>query len=62
MNWFGTAKVTNHLKTHYNISVLFILSLWGKKISYRVFPFSVVCVLLAVRAEKYLVKWGGSMM
>jgi len=62
MNWFGTAKVTNHFKTRYNISVLFILSLCGKEISYRVFPFNDVCVLPAVGVEKYLLKCGGSMM
>jgi hypothetical protein len=51
-------EVTNYFKTCYNISVLFILSLWGKEISYRVFPFNVVCVLLVV----WVVKCGRIMM
>jgi hypothetical protein len=62
IKWFGTAKVINQFKTCYNISVLFILSLWGKEISYRVFPFNAACVLPVVWVEKLLVKCGGSMM
>jgi len=37
LNWFGTVKVTNHFQTHFSISALFLLSLWGTEKSNRRF-------------------------